>query len=86
MVKRFGERTILDGVSFRIYEGEVTTIIGLSGTGKSVTLKHIIGLLRPDAGEIRYRGDAAPDDGPGAVGRLHRPHQLHVSEHALSTR
>jgi len=56
VVKRFGERTILDGVSFRIYEGEVTTIIGLSGTGKSVTLKHIIGLLRPDAGEIRYRG------------------------------
>ncbi len=56
VVKRFGERTILDGVSFRIYEGEVTTIIGLSGTGKSVTLKHIIGLLRPDGGEIHYRG------------------------------
>jgi phospholipid/cholesterol/gamma-HCH transport system ATP-binding protein len=56
VVKRFGERTILDGVSFRIYEGEVTTIIGLSGTGKSVTLKHIIGLLRPDAGEILYQG------------------------------
>lgn len=56
VVKGFGGRTILDGVSFRIYEGEVTTIIGLSGTGKSVTLKHIIGLLRPDAGEIRYRG------------------------------
>jgi phospholipid/cholesterol/gamma-HCH transport system ATP-binding protein len=56
VIKRFGERTILQGVSFKIYEGEVTTIIGLSGTGKSVTLKHIIGLLTPDAGEILYRG------------------------------
>jgi phospholipid/cholesterol/gamma-HCH transport system ATP-binding protein len=56
VIKRFGERTILQGVSFKIYEGEVTTIIGLSGTGKSVTLKHIIGLLKPDAGEILYRG------------------------------
>jgi phospholipid/cholesterol/gamma-HCH transport system ATP-binding protein len=56
VVKRFGERTILDGVDFKVYEGEVATIIGLSGTGKSVTLKHIIGLLKPDAGEILYQG------------------------------
>jgi phospholipid/cholesterol/gamma-HCH transport system ATP-binding protein len=56
VTKRFGERTILDGVDFKIYEGEVTTIIGLSGTGKSVTLKHIIGLLKPDSGEILYQG------------------------------
>ncbi len=56
VVKRFGDRTILDGVNFKVYEGEVTTIIGLSGTGKSVSLKHIIGLLTPDAGEILYRG------------------------------
>ena len=56
VTKRFGERTILDGVNFSIYPGEVTTIIGLSGTGKSVTLKHIIGLLTPDSGEILYQG------------------------------
>ncbi len=56
VTKRFGDRTILDGVDFKIYEGEVTTLIGLSGTGKSVTLKHIIGLLKPDAGEILYQG------------------------------
>jgi len=56
VIKSFGERTILNGVSFKIYEGEVTTIIGLSGTGKSVTLKHIIGLLKPDSGEILYQG------------------------------
>ena len=57
VTKRFGERTILNKVDFQIYEGEVTTLIGLSGTGKSVTLKHIIGLLKPDEGEILYRGN-----------------------------
>src|SRR5512139_1314913 len=56
VTKRFSERTILNGVNFKVYEGEVTTIIGLSGTGKSVTLKHIIGLLKPDSGEILYQG------------------------------
>ena len=56
VTKRFDVRTILDKVDFQIYEGEVTTLIGLSGTGKSVTLKHIIGLLKPDEGQILYRG------------------------------
>jgi phospholipid/cholesterol/gamma-HCH transport system ATP-binding protein len=56
VTKRFGERTILSGVNLKVYEGEVTTLIGLSGTGKSVTLKHIIGLLKPDGGEILYQG------------------------------
>jgi phospholipid/cholesterol/gamma-HCH transport system ATP-binding protein len=56
VTKRFGSRTILDQVNLQILEGQVTTIIGLSGTGKSVTLKHIIGLLKPDEGQVLYRG------------------------------
>ncbi len=56
VTKRFGPRTVLDRVNLRIYEGEVTTIIGLSGSGKSVMLKHIIGLLKPDEGAILFRG------------------------------
>ena len=56
VTKRFGERTILDQVNLSIDEGQTTTIIGKSGVGKSVTLKHIIGLLKPDAGEIRFNG------------------------------
>ena len=56
VIKRFGDRTILDGVNLRIYEGDVTTIIGKSGTGKSVLLKHIIGLLKPDEGTILFHG------------------------------
>jgi len=56
VTKRFDRRTILDKVNLQIQEGQVTTIIGLSGTGKSVTLKHIIGLLKPDEGQVLYRG------------------------------
>ena len=54
VTKRFGERTVLDQVNLSINQGETTTIIGKSGVGKSVTLKHIIGLLEPDGGEIRF--------------------------------
>ncbi len=54
--KTFGTRNILNRIDFSIYEGEVTTLIGLSGTGKSVTLKHIIGMLTPDEGQILFRG------------------------------
>jgi phospholipid/cholesterol/gamma-HCH transport system ATP-binding protein len=56
VTKRFGSRTILDRINLQIYEGQVTTIIGLSGSGKSVLLKHIIGLLKPDEGTILFKG------------------------------
>ncbi len=50
--KSFGSHSILDGVSFRIEKGESVVIIGRSGGGKSVLLKHLVGLLRPDSGEV----------------------------------
>ncbi len=56
VTKRFGARTILNRVNLKIYDGQVTTIIGKSGTGKSVLLKHIIGLLSPDEGSILVKG------------------------------
>jgi phospholipid/cholesterol/gamma-HCH transport system ATP-binding protein len=55
--KNFGAATILDGVSFRIENGESAVIIGRSGGGKSVLLKHLVGLLRPDAGEVLIDGE-----------------------------
>jgi phospholipid/cholesterol/gamma-HCH transport system ATP-binding protein len=54
--KRFNNHAVLDRVDLTIDEGEVTTIIGKSGSGKSVLLKHIIGLLTPDEGIILFRG------------------------------
>ena len=56
VTKRFDGRTILDRINLQINEGDVTTLIGKSGEGKSVLLKHIIGLLRPDEGSILFRG------------------------------
>lgn len=50
--KAFGQFKVLDGVSCRIPKGEITVLMGPSGTGKSVTLRHIVGLLPPDAGDI----------------------------------
>lgn len=51
-MKRFGSRTVLNGLSLKIREGEILFILGTSGTGKSVLLKNLVGLLTPDEGEI----------------------------------
>ncbi|MEE2677499.1 MAG: ABC transporter ATP-binding protein [Myxococcota bacterium] len=54
--KSFGRNAVLRGVDLSIEPGETFTILGGSGTGKSVCLKHMIGLLRPDAGEVVVDG------------------------------
>ena len=53
--KRFGDLVVLDGVELTLRAGETTVIIGESGSGKSVLLKHIVRLLKPDRGEVYYR-------------------------------
>jgi phospholipid/cholesterol/gamma-HCH transport system ATP-binding protein len=50
--KAFGEKVVLNGFSLDVKEGETMVVIGFSGTGKSVAIKHIVGLLEPDAGEV----------------------------------
>ena len=57
VVKRLGGSTVLDGLSFSVGKGEIFSIIGPSGTGKSVTLKHMVGLMEPDSGEVRTTTD-----------------------------
>ncbi len=54
--KSFGPKTVIDGVSFDVQDGEVFFIIGASGVGKSVLIKHLVGLLQPDSGEIWLDG------------------------------
>ncbi len=55
--KRFGEKRVLNGVSFDVQRGESLVIIGGSGTGKSVTLKCVLGLMSPESGSIRIDGE-----------------------------
>jgi phospholipid/cholesterol/gamma-HCH transport system ATP-binding protein len=56
VVKCFGSNCVLDGITMSIYRGQITSIIGQSGMGKSVLLKHIIGLLTPDSGQVLFEG------------------------------
>lgn len=55
--KRFGTQDVLCGVDLSIYQGEILVVIGKSGTGKSVLLKHIIGLVQQDSGQIFVQGE-----------------------------
>ena len=64
VTKSLGGRRVLDDVSFRIDAGQRVCILGRSGTGKSVTLKHVIGLMTADSGQVLVEG--------GDVGRLGR--------------
>ena len=57
--KRFGDTQVLNGVNLSINRGDITAIIGKSGTGKSVLLKHIIGLMHQDSGELLLNGVSA---------------------------
>ena len=54
--KSFGSRKVLDDVSFEVAKGQGFVILGRSGTGKSVTLRHIVALVRPDAGRVFVDG------------------------------
>ena len=63
--KTLGERRVLDGVDLDVADGETVVVLGPSGTGKSVLLKHILGLMKPDSGSIEV-------DGEQIVGRRER--------------
>src|SRR5579864_2344291 len=54
--KAFGQETVLDGINLRVQRGETVAVLGRSGTGKSVLLKLLIGLEKPDSGSIRICG------------------------------
>ncbi len=56
LVRSFGPRRVLDGISFTVKRGEVLVIMGGSGCGKSTLLRHLIGVLKPDSGEIWIEG------------------------------
>jgi phospholipid/cholesterol/gamma-HCH transport system ATP-binding protein len=58
--KRFLDHVVLDQVDFTVQRGETVALLGPSGVGKSVLLKHIIGLIRPDAGEVMVDGLSVP--------------------------
>ena len=56
LTKRYGERTAVDNLTFDVADGRVTGFVGPNGAGKSTTMRMMVGLTRPDAGEVRYDG------------------------------
>lgn len=72
VTKVFGTHTVYDAMDLAVYPGETLTIIGGSGEGKSVCLKMMIGLLRPDGGDVKFKGQSVPAMDDEALRRLRR--------------
>ncbi len=70
--KSFGSKVVLDGFSVEAREGETLVILGGSGSGKSVALKHVVGLLTPDSGQVEVDGEVVSELGREALYRLRR--------------
>jgi phospholipid/cholesterol/gamma-HCH transport system ATP-binding protein len=83
LVTRFGAERIHDGVSFAVRRGEMVALIGASGTGKSVLIKEVIGLIRPAAGTIRLFGADVWRSSPEEMNALRRRFGMLFQDGAL---
>jgi phospholipid/cholesterol/gamma-HCH transport system ATP-binding protein len=81
--KSFGAQTVLDGLSFDVERGRTLAIMGASGTGKSVVLRHAIGLLRPDSGSVEVDGQDVPSLTGEELAKLRRRMGFLFQEGAL---
>jgi len=83
IVTRFGTRTVHDGISFGVPRGQVVALIGGSGSGKSVLLREIIGLMRPAAGTVRVLGTEVWSAGQDELDALRRRFGMMFQDGAL---
>ena len=81
--KAFAEQSILEGVSLTIESGQSAVIIGRSGEGKSVLLKHLVGLLTPDSGHVRIDGQDLTGLGERALIEVRRKFGMVFQQAAL---
>ncbi len=81
--KSFGAQTVLKDISFDVTEGESVAIIGSSGTGKSVLIKHLVGLLNPDAGKVFIEGENIVGMGERQLLRVRQKFGMLFQEAAL---
>jgi phospholipid/cholesterol/gamma-HCH transport system ATP-binding protein len=72
LIKNFGKRRILNGVNLKIYKGEVMVIMGGSGCGKSTLLRHIIGILKPNEGQVLIEGQDINAAEPQELDKIRR--------------
>ncbi|MDW7710274.1 MAG: ABC transporter ATP-binding protein [Deferrisomatales bacterium] len=81
--KSFGNEKVLDGLNLKIPRGRITVIIGRSGGGKSVTIKHIVGLIRPDRGQLLIDGENVVSLGRRESNRVRKRFGMLFQEGAL---
>lgn len=81
--KSFGAQKVLDGLSFEVEAGKTLAIMGGSGTGKSVVLRHAIGLLNPDSGRVEVEGRNVPTLSRAELGELRKRMGFLFQEGAL---
>ena len=70
--RKFGNRTVIDGISLQVRRGETLVIMGGSGCGKSTLLRHIIGVMKPNSGSVKIFGDEITTKGEREIGDLRR--------------
>ena len=74
LTRRYGDVVALDGLSFTVREGQMFGFVGSNGAGKTTAMRIILGLLAPDAGEVRWRGRPMTDDIRKRLGYLPEDH------------
>ena len=70
LVRRFGDRTVLNDISFNVYRGETLVIMGGSGCGKSTLLRHVIGSMKPTSGSVKIFGEEIATMSEREIGRV----------------
>jgi ABC-type uncharacterized transport system ATPase subunit len=74
LTRRYGDLVALDDLSFTVAEGQMFGFVGSNGAGKTTAMRIILGVLAPDAGEVRWRGQPMTDDMRRRVGYLPEDH------------
>src|SRR4051812_32090623 len=72
LVRKFGDRAVIDHVSFQIHRGETLVIMGGSGCGKSTMLRHIIGSMKPTSGSVKIFGEEITTMNERQVGNVRK--------------
>ena len=72
LVRKFGSRTVLKGISFKVFKGDTMIIMGGSGCGKSTLLRHINGAMKPTSGSIKIFGEEITTMSERDIARIRR--------------